>query len=185
MDYIIVDLEATCWDNDFNIDQMEIIEIGAVRLRQESEAFNILDEYSTFVRPVVQPVLSEYCKELTSIQQSYVDSADSFDVVFPRFLYWIGSEPYGLCSWGTYDLKQFEIDCMRHNAPFPEEFRNHFNLKALFAKQRKIKRCGMKRALQILEISHEGIHHKALSDARNIAKIAVHVLNEVTIQKER
>lgn len=178
MTYIIVDLEATCWKKRRDIRQMEIIEIGAVRLCHgtEDKSDNMQDEFSSFVRPVAEPVLSEFCKELTSIRQADVDAADDFKTVFIRFLEWIGPDPYVLCSWGAYDLKQIEVDCRRHGIPLPEGFHNHYNLKEIFASQRSIRPCGMRRALRILDIPHEGTHHRALSDARNIAKIAMHVL---------
>ena len=47
----------------------------------------------------------------------------------------------------------------------------HINLKAVFAKMRKMKQCGMKAALQMLEIPLDGFHHRGIDDARNIAKI--------------
>jgi inhibitor of KinA sporulation pathway (predicted exonuclease) len=47
----------------------------------------------------------------------------------------------------------------------------HQNLKASFAKARKIKQVGMSRALQIAGLELDGEHHRALSDALNIAKL--------------
>lgn len=44
-------------------------------------------------------------------------------------------------------------------------------VKATFAKARKIKQVGMATALQIVGLELEGEHHRALSDARNIARL--------------
>src|SRR5438128_11442214 len=103
MFYVIVDLEATCWDEPRSRDRMETIEIGAVRL---DAGLDVVDEYDAFIRPVVEPQLSSFCTSLTSITQEDVDNANPFSMVFPQFLAWAGDEPYRLCSWGFYDLVQ-------------------------------------------------------------------------------
>ena len=174
MQFIIVDLEATCWENVRSYNRMEIIEIGAVRLC--SPDGEPTDEFSEFIKPVAEPTLSEFCSSLTTIKQSDVDSAPIFPIVFHRFLEWIGSEPYFLCSWGGYDKTQFNVDCDRHDVEFPNEFNNHINLKKEFARTFSVKSCGMKRALSIAGILQSGTHHRGIDDARNIAKLAKLIL---------
>ena len=174
MRYVIVDLEATCWESRKSIEQMEIIEIGAVILK--SSQGPIVGEFNAFVKPVIDSVLSEFCLRLTSICQQDVDEADDFKTVFPRFIDWIGAQPFILCSWGAYDLKQFRADCERHKIPLPDSFLQHINLKQEFADLKGIKPCGMAKALKILGIKLEGTHHRAIDDVRNIAKIAVTIL---------
>ena len=127
MRYVIVDLEATCWDKPTDRSRMEIIEIGAVLL--ESSDASTGDEFSAFVKPVVEQTLSDFCKQLTSIEQSQIDEADYFWNVFPNFVDWIGTKPFRLCSWGGYDLNQFRADCQRHKIKMPETFEYHINLK--------------------------------------------------------
>src|SRR4051794_21617560 len=177
MRYIIVDLEATCWERGHRPERMEIIEIGAVRL--ESADGPATEEFARFVRPLFEPVLSDFCKQITGIRQEHVNQARDFQQVFPEFLAWIGDEPFTLCSWGAYDLRQFGIDCARHRIPLPESFARHINLKAEFARQRRMKPCGMKAALAIAGLPLEGQHHRAIDDARNIARLAQIILPEV------
>lgn len=174
MRYIVVDLEATCWQGGNVREQMEIIEIGAVIL--ESSTGPISQEFTSFVKPVVAPQLSDFCLRLTSIRQEDVDKADTFKTVFPRFRDWIGTQQFFLCSWGDYDLNQLRIDCQRTAIPFPGSFSRHINLKQKFAILKKIKPCGMRKALHIVGLKLEGTHHRAIDDARNIAKIAVQIL---------
>lgn len=175
--YLIVDLEATCWDKDSSPERMEIIEIGAVKL---SNSLEITDEYSSFVRPVNEPILSDFCKNLTSIEQEQIGSADTFPIVFERFIDWVGNlSEITLCSWGAYDKKQLIIDCRRHGVDYPFGDK-HINLKKMFSDQRSIKPCGMKRALQILGLPLEGKHHRAIDDVRNIAEVAKLVLHNGT-----
>ncbi len=176
MRYLILDVEATCWppETTFRRDQMEIIEIGAVMLRDD---FSVGGEFGSFVRPVVHPRLSEFCVSLTSIQQTDVDAADPFGPVYWRFVDWVGSEPLLFCSWGYYDVRQFETDCRRAGVPFPQWMAgHHVNLKTEFAAWRNIRRCGMAKALERLGLPGEGTLHRGIDDARNIARIAQKML---------
>jgi inhibitor of KinA sporulation pathway (predicted exonuclease) len=148
---------------------MEIIEIGAGRLIEPDS--KIADEFNSFVRPVTEPALSEFCRELTGIDQDQVDGAPAFDQVLPSFVDWIGPHPYLLCSWGAYDLNQIRVDCLRHGLPVPEGFANHVNLKQRFAERMNIRPCGMAQALRVLGLPLVGAHHRARDDVRNIARI--------------
>ncbi len=176
MDFIIVDLEATCWEHEKNREKMEIIEIGAVRMNSKLE---ILDDFESFIRPFASPILSDFCTKLTTITQKQVDTAELFPVVFPKFLQWIEKPEYWLCSWGNYDFRQFQTDCTRHNMAFPFQKEKHINLKEKMATVKKIKPCGMSKALEFFGLPLIGTHHRGIDDARNIAKIAQILLKEI------
>jgi len=177
MRYIIVDLEATCWENVHDFGRMETIEIGAVELLSGQSA--PAREFSRFIRPVAEPRLSDFCQRLTTIRQEDVDRADYFRAVFPDFVGWIGQEPFVLCSWGRYDQTQFRIDCERHGLAFPTAFEHHVNLKKEFARLRGVKVCGMERALEHAGLALVGTHHRGIDDARNIARLTALVLPEL------
>lgn len=182
MRYVIVDLEATCWENVRNPDRMETIEIGAVELLTADALPS--REFSRFIRPVMERELSEFCCRLTTIRQQDVDEADEFWSVFPEFLQWIGEEPFVLCSWGGYDLNQFRVDCRRHGIEFPASFERHINLKKEFARLMGVKVCGMKRALGHAKLPLAGTHHRGIDDARNIARLATLVLPALESSEE-
>lgn len=171
MRYVILDLEATCWAEGNSPARMETIEIGAVML--DSASGPISSEFTAFVKPVLEPTLSDFCTQLTSIRQEDVGNAETFDIVFPKFVEWIGDAPFRLCSWGGYDLGQFRTDCGRHALAFPSSFESHINLKREFSHLRGVKLMGMKAALGVLKILLEGTHHRGIDDARNITKIAL------------
>jgi inhibitor of KinA sporulation pathway (predicted exonuclease) len=174
MRYIVVDLEATCWEKVRDFNQMETIEIGAVELpAADAPPFR---EFNRFIRPLVQPQLSEFCRRLTSIRQWDVDQAEGFWVVFPEFVEWIGQEPFVLCSWGVFDIYQFRTDCRRHGLTFPDSFERHVNVKKEFARLMDVKVCGMKTALTLAGLPLNGVHHRGIDDARNIARLAALVL---------
>ena len=167
---LIVDLEATCWDRTHHKPgNMETIEIGALRIDAENP--DQVREFQTFVRPVRYPVLSNFCKDLTSIRQSDVETADPFPEAFSRFLDWIGDlGSVRLSSWGEYDRKQFLRDCSFHKVPYPFSD-DHFNIKKFVANRLHCKPQGMKQILKRTGIELEGTHHRSLDDVRNIWKI--------------
>ena len=61
MNYIIYDLECTCWEDKTDEQTMETIEIGAVRLNEYGE---VMGAFSRFIRPKIHPVLSDFCQRL-------------------------------------------------------------------------------------------------------------------------
>jgi len=172
--YVIIDLEATCWQTGTRPERMETIEIGAVRL--DAASLEIDDEFATFVRPCDEPVLSEFCRDLTSIRQEDVDGAPPFPEALELFLGWVGSGASLLCSWGDYDLRQLEVDCRRHGIARPALLNRHRNLKRVFADRHDRPPCGMRHALRLLSLELDGAHHRGIDDARNIAKIAKVIL---------
>ena len=174
MRYVIVDIEATCWENQRAKNRAEIIEIGAVHLAAAQGPLD--DEFARFVRPVAEPVLSDFCTRLTSIQQADVEGADEFPIVFGEFVDWIGAARFVLCSWGDYDVHQFRADCERHGVEFPASFERHLNLKRVFADVMGTRDRGMADALRLLGLPLRGTHHRGIDDARNIAEIAQVVL---------
>ncbi|MBI5065303.1 exonuclease domain-containing protein [Candidatus Woesearchaeota archaeon] len=179
MQYIIFDLEATCWEGNKS-KASEIIEIGAVKLNSE---LKIIDTFSNFVKPTINPELSDFCTKLTSIIQEDVSKAEQFEKVMKEFEYWIssnGQKPY-LCSWGFYDKRQILEECKikRYEGKIIGFLENHISIKHQFAEIKKVKPCGMNEALKMLNLSLEGVHHRAISDAKNITKIFVNVFDKL------
>lgn len=185
MKYIVFDLEATCWENNDEGRLNEIIEIGAVKL---DDTLEVIDEFSSYVKPIINPQLSEFCRSLTAIRQESVDSAPVFDVAINKFENWIFStgDNVLLLSWGHYDRKQILREATEKNysgkiIQFLEE--GHRSLKHEFAKVRRIKPCGMAKALQMLDLPLEGVHHRGIDDAKNIARIFRTVFHEFELPR--
>lgn len=180
MEYIIFDLEATCWEEK-NDKIKEIIEIGAVRL---GESLEIVATFSEFVKPMINPILSTFCRSLTGINQKDVDDAPIFNEAISNFEKWIFSsgKKVELISWGYYDKKQIlmESGVKGYSGKIIELLaENHISLKHEFAKIRKERTCGMKRALNKLNIPLKGSHHRGIDDAKNIVEIFKSVFPEI------
>lgn len=117
-------------------------------------------------------MLTPFCRSLTHIEQASIDRAPSWSTVafdLAEFAGLHAGECWG--SWGAYDRRQIERENARHRVPDPLAGLAHVNLKALYAKRRKIKQVGMTKALQIVGLEIEGEHHRALADALNIARL--------------
>lgn len=170
MDYLVIDLEATC-DENHRIARAntEIIEIGAVIA--DGETLEITREFQTFVRPIVHRKLTDFCTKLTSIRQADVDGAPTFPGALAALRAFVGEGAMRFCSWGDYDREQFERDAARHRLTLP--FRGaHLNLKRAFSERLGEPRpYGMAAALRRVGLPLRGTHHRGIDDARNIARL--------------
>ena len=176
--YLVLDLEATCCDKgSIARNQMEIIEIGAVMV--DPTTLTIVNEFQTFVKPIRNPILTEFCTSLTSIAQTQVDRAPTYPEASAMLKNWLSGYPNGVFgSWGEYDRKQFKKDSNFHQLPFPIAY-PHVNLKKVFSETQDLpKRYGMEKALELAGLPLEGTHHRGIDDARNIAKLLPYILGQ-------
>ena len=169
MNFIIFDLEATCWEDRSIKLQNEIIEIGAIKINLAGER---VSEFCEFIKPKLNPVLSDFCKQLTKIKQAEVDFADPFDMVIDRFKKWVKlDEPHLFCSWGFYDKKQIILDCALYGLD-RNWIEKHISLKHQYERIKNLNRpIGMGGALKLEGFKLDGTHHRAIDDAKNISKI--------------
>ena len=170
---IIIDFEATCVSNDEKPIDSEIIEFAAIKVNKEGQ---LIDEFCEFVKPVINPKLSNYCKELTTITQEQVDKADYFPEVYKRFIEWKGDVDLW-CSWGRYDYRQLKDDCSIHDVPFT--MNKHINIKSVYRELFKFKRAGLQIALKQMNLEFEGTHHRGICDCKNIYKIYLKIINKI------
>ena len=170
--YIVIDFEATC-DNKGIIprNEMEIIEFAAISVRKD--ILTIEDEFTMFVKPQLHSELTDFCKNLTNITQYDVDTAFCFKDVLESFYIWLnkfeGNKTF--CSWGDYDKKQLQQDCILHDVeyPFSDE---HINVKKLFSEIKNYNRTySLGTAIKKLNLEFEGTPHRGIDDARNVAKV--------------
>ncbi|MEO1712210.1 MAG: 3'-5' exonuclease [Bacteroidota bacterium] len=170
MNFIIYDLEATCWQGRPPRMVQETIEIGALKIDGYGEVLGIFNQ---FIRPKLNPQLSSYCRELTTIEQSYIDRSDRFDLVIEDFQDWIGiyEEEYLLCSWGSFDKKQLINDCELYHME-SDWLEKHINLKRQYQELRRLRQPrGLRAAVESEGFEFTGTHHRGIADAENLAKI--------------
>ncbi len=178
---VILDFEATC-ESDRLPDPQEIIEFPSVLL--DLREGRIVDEFTSFVRPIHEPRLSEFCTELTSITQEDLAGAPTFTEVFAAHQAWLlghdlmGGERAGvIVTCGDWDLKtMLPVQCRAAEPPInvlPAIYRRWINIKKIFSKTRRgSKAFGMSSMLRDLGLELIGRHHRGIDDCRNIARIA-------------
>ncbi|MEL7308102.1 MAG: 3'-5' exonuclease [Pseudomonadota bacterium] len=174
--YLIIDVEANCPEKDsVTLKDMEMVEVGAVMVC--AKTLQKIDEFSTFIKPVRSPQLSEFFSELTSITQADVDNAPEYPEAITALVRWLEKfDNFLFCSWGNYDKQQFELESTFHNVPYPISA-PHLNIKKQFSKSQRVrKRQGMAGALKLAHISIDGKHHRGIDDANNIVKLMPYVL---------
>jgi inhibitor of KinA sporulation pathway (predicted exonuclease) len=170
--WLVIDLEATTDEGGWPVAEMEIIEIGATLVNQDGRE---LDHFERFVRPVRRPLLTNFCRELTHISQSKIDSAAPLTAVWPLFERWLSHHQtriVGWASWGDYDRQQFEQEWRQQELTSVLSTLPHVNLRQRFAQARQLQRpLGLNGALQLAGMQFNGQQHRALVDARNTARL--------------
>lgn len=179
---LVIDLEATCWKGQIPSGQVsEIIEIGICQLDTQTGA--ISKNQGILIKPQRSEV-SSFCTELTTITQDLLDKEGvTFEVACELIRAEHNGNQYTWASYGQYDLNMLKKQCAYRGIDYPLS-QNHINVKELFSKTKGLrKKVGMKGALDILEIPLEGTHHRGVDDAKNIAKILHHCLQENDLLK--
>ena len=170
--WLVIDLEATTDEGGWPVAEMEIIEIGASLVDTEGHE---RDHFQRFVKPQRRPCLTAFCRELTHIEQSDVDTAIPLPQVWPQFERWLNqhaSRLVGWSSWGDYDRRQLEQEWRQYRLDSVLAALPHLNLKQAFAKARQLPRpVGLHSALQLAGLQFQGQQHRALTDARNTARL--------------
>lgn len=180
-----VDLEATCDEVDESEPprplavvpaQMETIEIGLMVI--DLETLEIVDEFQRFVRPKINPTLTDFCKELTSIQQADVDSAETYVEVGQELGAFIARYPNAAwASWGDYDARQLERDAGFAACPSLLEGLPHFNARKWHAGLYDNRPKSLKQTVESLGLLWLGTYHRGIDDARNVASIVKEILS--------
>ncbi len=176
MQFLILDLEATCWQGNVMDRRSEIIELAAFRVNGYGEW---MGQFQSFVRPVDHPRLSAYCMELTTISQDQVNKARTFNQVIQSFHDWLEMEDAHalICTWGDKDIDIIKAECQRHNynASFLPP---SINLKAQYASIHRLrKEVGLQKALERNAIEFEGTPHRAIDDAYNTSRLFLQLLD--------
>lgn len=180
-----VDLEATCdevGENEYPRplvvvpDQMETIEIGLVVI--DLESLEIVDEFQRFARPQINPILTDFCKKLTSIQQADVDGALTYQDVGDELRTFAASYPSAAwASWGDYDARQLERDAAFAECPSLLESLPHFNARKWHAGLYDDRPKSLKQTVESLGLVWLGTYHRGIDDARNVASIIQEILS--------
>lgn len=83
--FLCLDFEATCQERGC-IEPQEIIEFPCIAI--SADTFQEVGRFHEYVQPVGQPLLTDFCTQLTGITQSMVSDRKQFPEVVADFLNW-------------------------------------------------------------------------------------------------
>ena len=178
--FLVVDFEATC-DEPIQLKRQEI-EFPVLMV--DSKDISVVKSFHEYVRPEMNPVLTDYCIRLTGIQQEMVDSSEPFPSVFERFKSWLEKEadlvnsrlePKKKIAFVTVGNWDFSValsdECRHHRIPYPKAMKNWINLKASFQKMTGRKPKDFVDMLQEFDIKPVGQLHSGIDDCHNTVSI--------------
>ncbi|KAK3599310.1 hypothetical protein CHS0354_028675 [Potamilus streckersoni] len=194
---VVIDFESTCWQ-DGKFRTQEIIEFPAVLLNTETG--QIEGEFHHYIQPQEDPILSEFCTELTGINQAQVDEGIPLPICLRKFSHWLdklqnekglrfnSSDPHKnkgtFVTWSDWDLGVCLLyECKRKQILKPIQLNSWIDLRATYRKFYGRKPNGLNGALEDLGISFQGREHSGLDDARNTAKLAWRMMCDGCVMK--
>jgi inhibitor of KinA sporulation pathway (predicted exonuclease) len=189
----VLDFEATCWNEatDHGKDmrkQMEIIEFPSIMylIDEESQTQTYIATFHEYVRPTINPLLSDFCTQLTGITQSQVDAADEFAAVYRRHIKWLGKHvpfeagiPLVFVTCGKWDLeiqlpREIKNKGLRLNKYYTvSDTARQVDIKDAFFTVYGKKAAGLSGLLQSLNMTFEGRPHSGIDDSLNTAKCMI------------
>lgn len=187
----VLDFEATCWKDSSNKEKMEIIEFPSVlyKIDEKNKSAEFVSEFSKYVRPTIVPILTEFCTELTGIQQNSVDTADTIDIVYKQHRQWISeyvqpNDKFIIATCGAWDLftqlpREIKNKSLQKNA----YYNKFINVKSEFEYFYNKKSGGMANMLTKLNLPLIGRHHSGIDDTRNIAAIMLKMIKDGHLYK--
>lgn len=174
---VVVDVESTCWEGYPPPGEIsEIIEIGVCTV--DSTTLQRADRRCILVQPQRSRVGS-FCTRLTTLTQEQVDRgvplAEGIRILMEEYL----SHERLLASWGDYDRNQFQRNCRTFDLTYPFG-PTHLNVKNLFALSLGLgKEVDIDEAFARYGLPLEGVHHRGVDDAWNIAHVLTLLLKRL------
>lgn len=133
---IIFDTEYTSWQGSMKRnwsgpdEYREVVQIGAILA--DTEKFIELDSLDLLIKPVKNPVLSQYFIDLTGITQEDINKKGiPYDEALLKFFSWCGNYP--IASFGG-DETVLEENCKFLNISFPFKSSRFMDLISVFKK---------------------------------------------------
>jgi inhibitor of KinA sporulation pathway (predicted exonuclease) len=179
---VIFDLEFTSWpgssERNWNLpnEDREIIQIGAVKIKTTGDMLEV-DSFQRFVRPLKNPILSEYIVNLTGITQEKIEKEGIlFPLALSSFVKFIGEHPINILSNGE-DVDVIKENCQFHKISFLSILKKTINLKIYFSETLgiPIKKCASGMLPELFGLNSHEKKHDALGDARSISQALRHL----------
>ncbi|XP_031252920.1 uncharacterized protein LOC116110848 [Pistacia vera] len=172
--FVVIDFEATC-DKEKNPHPQEIIEFPSVIVSSVTGQLEAC--FQTYVRPTCNQLLSDFCKDLTGIQQIQVDRGVTLSEALLRHDKWLENKGikntnFAVVTWSNWDCRvMLESECRFKKIRKPPYFNRWINLKVPFREVFGGVRCNLKEAVEMAGLPWQGRAHCGLDDAKNTARL--------------
>ncbi|BFZ62399.1 3'-5' exoribonuclease 1 [Saitoella coloradoensis] len=179
----------------------EIIEFPIVLYDVETK--QVVDRFRTYIKPVKNPKLSEFCTTLTGITQDQVDDAPTFpdalktveawlskhdNILQPHVSDWRNTSPrsqsrnWAFACDGRWDLESFvhtkQLPFSGPTPPPPWLCGSYVDVRALFSDYLQIGKRNINAMLEHCGMRFEGREHCGLDDSANVARIVGWMVGE-------
>ncbi|XP_010520080.1 PREDICTED: ERI1 exoribonuclease 3-like [Tarenaya hassleriana] len=172
--FVVIDFEATC-DKERNPHPQEIIEFPSVIVNSMTGQLEAC--FQTYVRPTCNQLLSDFCKDLTGIQQIQVDRGVTLSEALLRHDKWlekkgIKNSNFVVVTWSNWDCRvMLESECRFKKIRKPPYFNRWINLKVPFREMFGGVNCNLREAVEMAGLVWQGRAHSGLDDAKNTARL--------------
>jgi ERI1 exoribonuclease 3 len=186
MNYIcILDFESTCWDDVRNDSIREIIEFPSILYSIDfKNNITKISEFQMFVKPVINPILSEFCTKLTGITQDNVSNANTISYVYNEHYKWLQTHVPDLnkcliITCGNWDINtMLQIEIKRYGLENHHIYNKYVNIKDAFNSFYNKNAGSMVNMLTKLNLELVGKHHSGIDDCRNISQIIIKMFKD-------
>jgi len=184
----ILDFEASCDTKEqMSRADMEIIEFPSVLIHTQTST--IVDDFQQYVKLRKFKSVSEFCTQLTGISQQTLDAQGvSFPTALQLHVDWLAKhgipEKHSclLVTCGDWDLKtMLPAQCRDYGLPVPPIYSQWTNIKFPYSTVTKKPPVGMAGMLKVLRLPLKGRHHSGIDDCKNIASIALCLLERSVV----
>lgn len=192
--YAVVDFECTCdlgaWHGTPWVH--EIIEFPVSFLNVATGKIDF--EFHRYIKPSEHPILTDFCKEFTGIDQRTVDEAATLDTALRDFWQFLqdrllvstreqrgigGRKLFTIVTDGPHDILRFlQPETLRKGLPFANLWWQWIDLRQAFADWYKVPKRGIVEMLGYHGMPFQGRPHCGRDDARAIAQIAGKMLKD-------
>ncbi|CAP23178.1 Protein CBG02000 [Caenorhabditis briggsae] len=189
---LILDFEGTCEKDDHDYPS-EIIQFSVCVLNTRDKIIREDVSFNKYVRPVINPKLTDFCAELTGIDQDTIDNARTFPEVYNQFCAWLKEHDFQekrfaiVCDsrQDMWRLAQYQF--LLNKQPFPTIFRQWVNLSLYYRQdlrmaqqQDAVHQSLIERMSAFYNIPNEGQAHNAMDDCSFLAKVTKRILDNGT-----
>uniref|UniRef100_A0A8R1I5J5 Exonuclease domain-containing protein n=2 Tax=Caenorhabditis japonica TaxID=281687 RepID=A0A8R1I5J5_CAEJA len=197
--FLILDFETTSYGSNFDY-PFEIIQFSVAVVDARTKRIRTDVSFNKYVRPVINPILTEHCQSFTGIEQKSLNEADLFQDVYYQFLRWLSNnnfieKKFVMVCDSRQDLWRIAQWQFRYcGIIMPPFFRQYVNLWRTFEWEQErlgtkvlVKDTNIGKMCEYYNVEFIGRAHDALNDVLNLALVVEKMLESgahITVNEE-